>query len=140
MTNEMKDQHLVDIRHNFEIKKKIVLSGGSRVFSEWSKHSTITVDDFIDALDWLCDDPLNDRNQCTRDIALSPTGIKRLYRRYYDDTSFAGWVDSADKSVAPHRWEGEIFQQELIDHDKKMWGCDTIPVRRILTITVKEHI
>lgn len=36
--------------NNFEIKKKIVLAGDSRIFKDWEAHSTITMDDFISAL------------------------------------------------------------------------------------------
>lgn len=32
--------------NNFEIKKKIVLAGDSRIFKDWEAHSTITMDDF----------------------------------------------------------------------------------------------
>lgn len=128
------------MNRNFEIKKKIVLAGNSAVFNAWSKLAPITTDEFIAALEWLCEDTLNERGQCTRDIALAPTGIKRLYRHHYEDGSFAGWVDSADTSIAPRRWEGETFHQELNDHDKKMWGLGTMPVRRVLTITAKDHV
>lgn len=34
----------------FEIKKKIVLAGDSRIFNNWKEHSSITVENFIDAL------------------------------------------------------------------------------------------
>lgn len=125
---------------NFEIKKKIVLAGNSEIFNAWSKLAPITADEFIAALEWLCEDILNERGQCTRDIALSPTGIKKLYRHHYEDGSFAGWTDAADTSIAQRRWEGETFHQDLNEHDKKVWGCDTIPVRRTLTITVKDRI
>lgn len=38
---------------SFETKKKIVLAGNSRIFNDWAAHSTITMDEFISALQWL---------------------------------------------------------------------------------------
>ena len=58
--------------NNFEIKKKIVLAGDSRIFKDWEAHSTITMDDFISALQWLCEDALDGNGKLTREIALAP--------------------------------------------------------------------
>jgi len=66
--------------NNFEIKKKIVLSGGSRIFNNWAAHSTITLDEFVSALEWVCADPMDDNGKMTREIALAPDRIVKLRR------------------------------------------------------------
>ena len=57
---------------SFETKKKIVLAGNSRIFNDWAAHSTITMDEFISALQWLCEDALDENGKLTREIALAP--------------------------------------------------------------------
>lgn len=90
-------------RNCFEIKKNLVLNNKSQIFKNWKEHSTITKEDFIEALEWLCDDPMNKQNRCTREIALTPTKIIKLdvvYRvvpEYYHNGE---------------KWEGEIFGNE----------------------------
>ena len=39
--------------NSFEIKKKIVLAGDSCIFKDWAAHSTITMDEFVSALQWV---------------------------------------------------------------------------------------
>lgn len=46
------------INHNFDIKKKLVLNGQSRIFNNWSEHSTITTEEFLENLEWVCNDPM----------------------------------------------------------------------------------
>ena len=46
--------------NNFEVKKKIVFAGNSRIFNDWAAHSTITMADFISALQWVCEDALDE--------------------------------------------------------------------------------
>ncbi len=104
----------VEKRFHFEAKKKIVMAGKSSVFKNWKEHSTITVDDFLDALSWVCDDPKNGgarKCKVTREIALTPTGIKKL-KIIYEDLGFNHLleIDTGKK------WEGEFFEQ---DCDKK---------------------
>lgn len=58
------------MKNYFEVKKNIVLTGNSRIFNNWAEHSSITADDFIVALEWVCDDPLDANGMLTREIAL----------------------------------------------------------------------
>lgn len=58
---------------SFETKKKIVLAGNSRIFNDWAAHSTITMDEFISALQWLCEDALDKNGKITRESRLLPT-------------------------------------------------------------------
>lgn len=68
------------MKNYFEVKKNIVLTGNSRIFNNWAEHSSITADDFIVALEWVCDDPLDANGMLTREIALAPDGIVKLRR------------------------------------------------------------
>lgn len=59
---------------DFEIKKKIVLEGGSSVFDNWNKCGLISKAEFIEALKWLCDDPEDaPGGGMTREIGLEVT-------------------------------------------------------------------
>ena len=90
------------IMDDLEVKVKIVESGNSKVFKEWSKHSNITKEDFIAALRWLCADPMNADGKMTREIGLSPSGILRLTRCYGKEGLCSFYKDGK-------LWDGELF-------------------------------
>jgi hypothetical protein len=59
----------------FEAKKKIVEAGNSVIFNDWHRltNGAVTMDDFIDALEWLCADPCDGgiaKNKLTRELVL----------------------------------------------------------------------
>lgn len=96
---------------NFEIKKKIVLAGNSRTFNNWKEHSTITVENFIDALEWLCEDQFDEYGRTTRAIGLESNKIVRLDTIYDNRIGCAGYID-IDGLGNPglHKWwEGALF-------------------------------
>ena len=59
----------LDMKNYFEVKKNLVLTGNSRIFNNWAEHSSITADDFIVALEWVCDDPLDANGMLTRAVS-----------------------------------------------------------------------
>lgn len=103
--------------NNFEIKKKIVLAGGSRIFKDWSAHSSITVEDFLDALQWVCADPLDANGKLTREIALSPDRIVKLRRSngHFGMTAFYEYpCDNGGDGDFGSLWSGEKFPDGFI--------------------------
>lgn len=103
---------------NFSAKEKIVRSGESKVFRNWNERAGVSMDEFLDGLRWLCDDPADGGPECnrlTRELGciasdagkMTPekervwgppiktrpdiVGLHRLTRKYYDDGSFAGF-------------------------------------------------
>ena len=104
----------LDMKNYFEVKKNIVLTGNSRIFNNWAEHSSITADDFIVALEWVCDDPLDANGMLTREIALAPDGIVKL-RRINDHhtgiTSFYKFEgdNGGENGKLGTIWGGEIF-------------------------------
>ena len=61
-------------KHDYETKAKIVRKGGSEVFANWHKCGLITEDEFLEALEWLCDDPEDaPGGRMTREIGLEVT-------------------------------------------------------------------
>lgn len=101
--------------NDFEIKAKIVRAGDSRVFNDWHEQSGISMEEFIEGLRWVCEDPatngiLTRELGCVRrwDAGYTPEqiewmgtvkddgrkpGLVRLKRVYYNDGSFAGFYD-----------------------------------------------
>ena len=93
---------------------RIVKAGDSRVFNSWHKNAGVTMEDFLDGLRWLCEDPMTD-GRLTRELGCirraetgytpdqlallgnleQPAGIglHRLTRAYYDNGDFAGFYD-----------------------------------------------
>lgn len=98
--------------NNFEIKKKIVITGNSRIFNDWAAHSTITMDDFISALQWVCEDALDENGKLTREIALAPDHIVKL-RRVNDSLGMTGFYeypsDNGGAGAFGSLWNGEKF-------------------------------
>lgn len=45
------------MNNNFEMKKRIVEAGGSRIFEDWSNRAGISREDFVEGLKWVCNDP-----------------------------------------------------------------------------------
>lgn len=102
---------------NFETKKKIVLAGNSRIFNDWAAHSSITMDEFISALQWVCEDALDESGKLTREIALSPDRIVKL-RRVNDRSGMTAFYEyPSDNSGAGSLgalWNGEEFPDGFV--------------------------
>ena len=103
--------------NNFEIKKEIVLAGNSRIFNDWAAHSTITMDNFISALQWLCEDALDKNGKLTREIALAPDRIVKL-RRVNDGLGMTAFYeyprDNGGTGSLASLWNGEMFHDGFV--------------------------
>lgn len=62
---------------NFSTKKQLVENGKSKVFNNWHKMFGISKDEFLENLEWVCNDPQNGKsavsnkhNGLTREIAI----------------------------------------------------------------------
>lgn len=104
-------------KHNFNVKKKLVEEGHSKIFKEWSKYSTITKEDFIKALEWVCNDPLTEDGKVTREIGLTPTNIVKL-TRVYNDLGLSSLYKDGEW------WNGEIFTMPCENEHEKMFSYD----------------
>lgn len=104
-------------KHNFAIKKKLVEEGHSKVFKEWSKYSTITKEDFIKALEWVCNDPLTADGKVTREIGLTPTNIVKL-TRVYNDLGLSSLYKDGEW------WNGETFTKPCENEREKLFSYD----------------
>ena len=103
--------------NSFEIKKKIVLAGDSRIFKDWAAHSTITMDEFVSALQWVCEDALDKNGKLTREIALAPDRIVKLRRSNdrFGMTAFYEYPsDNGGDGVLGSLWSGERFPDGFI--------------------------
>lgn len=102
---------------SFETKKKIVLAGDSRIFKDWAAHSTITMDEFISALQWLCEDELDKNGKLTREIALAPDRIVKL-RRVNDSLGMTAFYeyprDNGSDGELGSLWSGEKFPDGFV--------------------------
>lgn len=56
--------------NNIDVKIKLVELGKSEVFAKWQELGLITKEEFIEALKWVCEDPLDEKGRLTREIAL----------------------------------------------------------------------
>ena len=94
--------------YNFEIKKKIVMNGGSRIFKNWNQLvPNLTEEMFIDALKWVCEDPKDEKGRLTREIGLTKNGIVKL-KRSYDQGGMCAFY--YQKGKLWHLWYGSSFK------------------------------
>jgi hypothetical protein len=79
-----------DAGFGLQAKKKIVEAGNSAILKNWQSVSIITKEQFLEALEWLCADPLDECSRLTREVGLIPTGCVKLQRVY------------SEKPISPH--------------------------------------
>lgn len=95
------------MKSNFNIKKKIVENGNSRIFKEWCMVlPTLTKEEFLENLRWVCDDPTTDgkrTGKVTRDIGLTPNGIVHINR------SIDVWYTVLYRADTHELWNGCYF-------------------------------
>jgi hypothetical protein len=95
---------------NYEAKKRIVQAGESRICNNWVEHTDVTPQDFLEALEWVCEDPFDEEGRITREIGLEQNRIVRLQIFRDDSTGLMSLVDiEVLKKPSPHRWEGAWF-------------------------------
>lgn len=64
--------------NGFNYKREIVLSGNSQILKNWAELTGISADEFLEALEWVCNDPLTEWGRITRKIGLTENGIVKL--------------------------------------------------------------
>ena len=131
-------------RKNFDldIKLKIVEADGSEVFKNWQKYGLITKEEFIEALTWLCEDPLNEHRELSRRIGLHVTHdmenkvIEEQNPKFsfgYDENNLKGRIVKL-KQVYDKR--GKFVGLYKVE-DGRLWGGNG---RRMITIDPMSRI
>lgn len=132
-TTEEEDQTMSNNTH-YDIKEKIVKAGNSRVFNSWHENAGISMEDFLNGLRWLCDDPMTDGHLtrelgCIRradsgytadQLAIIGTvtqpaglGLHRLTRAYDKHGEFVAFYDEGG-----HIWGGTTDCASINAHDR----------------------
>lgn len=81
----------------YDVKEKIVKSGGSKVFHNWSTQG-ITEEEFLAGLKWLCEDK-RENGKLSRELGCHKNELVRLERHYHSDGSFAGFYECESKKL-----------------------------------------
>ena len=98
-------------------EKTFIFNPNSQIFQNWKEHSTITEEEFAEALGWLHDDPRDEQGRMTREIGLSPTGILRLTRAYTDQGLCYFYHEGK-------LWSGEHFSTPCRTEKEKRFSAD----------------
>lgn len=111
----------------FHLKRKIELvkNGQSKVFENWKEYGLITEDEFIEALNWLCSDPLTGDGNLTREIALMVTKDmenKILSERTDGSEKFADDYDQNNLKGEIVKLERKYSKYETIDGWKEKFA------------------
>lgn len=110
----------------------MILGGNSRVFKDWAARSTITADEFLENLEWVCNDPLDEKGRMTRDIGLTPTGIVKL-QRVYDAHGLVSFY------LGKERWDGAFFERPAIENERPLYG-DIIREHQKIGLSCKDRV
>ena len=98
-------------------EKTFIFNSNSKIFRSWQEHSTITETEFVEALDWLHNDPRDEKGRMTREIGLTPTGILRLTRTYTNDGRCYFYHNGK-------LWSGEHFTTPCRTEKEKRFSAD----------------
>lgn len=119
--------------NNYEAKEKIVNAGESKILKNWMEHSTITAQDFLTALEWVCNDPLDDKGRMTREIGLTPTGIVKL-DRVYNASGVCGFYHNGKL------WDGEWFERPASNNKESQFYGATLTERHKISLSCKDRV
>ena len=62
------------------VREKLI-NGTSEILNKWNQIVPINYEDFMKAFEWLYEDPGDENGQPTKEIALSSSGIKKIFIR-----------------------------------------------------------
>ena len=108
ITEDMRDKKF-NLRH----KTAQVKAGESKVFNNWKEWGLVTEEEFIDALTWLCDDPLNEDGRLTRELAMLETEDMRNKKLSERGGGWARFASAYDES----NLKGELVKLKRV-YDK----------------------
>lgn len=134
--------------NDFDIKKNLVVDGKSEIFSSWQEVvTTLTAEEFLENLKWVCDDPCENGDGTgilTREIGLTNSGIVRINRVYDKGITIMYRLDNG------RVWEGDFFKVPCIekfvknaDKVKRMGYADSdgmISIRFKPSISARDRI
>jgi hypothetical protein len=116
-------------KNGYEIKKRIVESGESKVFKEWQKYGHISKWDFLAALEWVCMDQLDKNNRLTRIIGLEQGKIVKL--SVIHDAEIT--LYKLDNDFA---WDGAVFKIPAETEKEKLFADEDGMILQNFKITL----
>lgn len=115
-------------RFNLNHKTAQVKAGESRIFKNWQEWGLITEDEFIDALTWLCDDPLTEDGKLTRELAMLESKDMR-------EKKLSERTDGGEKFALPYdesKLKGELVKlKRVYDERGNFIGFYTVDTNRL---------
>jgi hypothetical protein len=93
--------------NNFEVKRKLVIEGKSKIFNDWKELSpNLTVEEFLLNLAWVCEDPCENGDgtgRLTREMGLTKEGIVHINR-------INGEITTMYRADNGRLWSGDNFR------------------------------
>lgn len=71
------------------VMKNLVKSGNSEIFNNWKEYGLISEEDFIKGIEWMVDEPLDDKGRIVKDLGLyiNPNMEQKRLNEQYPDFS-----------------------------------------------------
>lgn len=147
MEKMTREQKIARNHRTLAAKKKIVLAGNSRVFNNWQKatHGKLTVETFFAGLEWLAEDPLDEKGRTTRELGLEGDGSVVHLNRFFEgpvELATYRYAEDYDRSWRrkDYIWQGSSFTWEASPDEKAFWGKDICSQLSQIAINVEDYI
>lgn len=71
------------------VMKNLVKSGNSEIFNNWKEYGLISEEDFIKGIEWMVDEPFDDKGRIVKDLGLyiNPNMEQKRLNEQYPDFS-----------------------------------------------------
>lgn len=129
---------------NYETKKKVVMNDKSEVYQNWKQLvPSLTKEEFLENLKWVCEDPGDPDRAHTREIGLERNGIVKLERvRVYvnPDMYLLRTLQRAPLGQREWWWNGDIFRVPATDEEREFFGEDITTIQATLCISRSSRI
>ena len=102
----------------YEIAKKIVEAGESKIFQNWNEFTGISAEDFLEGIKWLCEEPIRypeghkSAGKLRRELGIRKSGelvrLRRVYGKcglcsFYEDKPLGElWANGVSLSADDH--------------------------------------
>lgn len=128
--------HYDENTNNFVIKERLVKSNRSKILSNWQQLCSwngydLSMEEFLENLKWVCEDPMDEYGGLTREIGLTKNGIVKIKRvrdkglclMYRLDNNMNWWGDCfrtpCDKNAfAPDGWWSSNYKISISARDR----------------------
>lgn len=114
--------------------EKALYEGRCSTYNNWREATGMSAPVFLEAVEWVLSDQLNEKGLMTREAVLCGDGSwKKIERVYYADGSFNGFFEGN------FRWNGEMFYRYPVNENEKYFVNEDGKIEQLDKIGINAH-